>query len=84
MFSPILIFDDSVNDLLHLLGEGKWVGRELLGRRAATFLRLLHLLVLLPPSPAAGAGRGRAAVMVTVSLALSGRFLVTHLLFDVL
>lgn len=82
--SPVLVFDDSVDDFLHLLGEGKRVGRELLGRRAAAFLCLLDLLVLVPPAAAAGAGRGRAAVVIAVSLALSGRLLVTHFLFDVL
>lgn len=83
-FSPILILDDSIHNLLHLLSEGQRVGRELLSGRATTFLRFLHLLVLLPPSPAAGAGRGRPAVMVAVSLALSGCLFVTHFLFDVL
>lgn len=84
MFSPILVFDDGVDDLLHLLGEGQRVRGKFLSRRAAAFLRLLHLLVLLAPSPAAGARRGRAAVVVAVSLALPGRLLVTHLLLDVL
>lgn len=83
-FSPVLIFDDGINDLLHLLGEGHRVGRELLSRWATAFLRLLHLLVLLPPSAAAGAGCSRAAIVVAISLALPGGLLVTHFLFNVL
>lgn len=84
MSSPVLIFNDGINDLLHLLGERKRVGRELLRWRAAAFLRFLHVLVFVSPSAAAGARRGRAAVMVALSLALSGRLFVPDFLFDVL
>lgn len=82
--SPILVFDDSINDFLHLFSERKWVGGELLSRRTTAFLRLLDLLVLIPSAATAGTGRGRATVMITVSLALSGCLLVTHFLFNVL
>lgn len=84
MFSPVLVLDDGVNDLLHLLGEGRGVGGELLGGRAAAFLCFLPVVVLVPPAAAAGAGRGRPAVVVAVPLALSGGLFVAHFLLDVL
>ena len=82
--SPVLIFDDGVHDLLHLLGEGRGVWGEFLCRGTASFLGLLPVLVLVSHSAAAGARRRRTAVVIPVLLTLPGRLFVTHLLLDVL
>lgn len=64
---PVLVFDHSIHDLLHLLGEVGWVGGELLGGRTATLLLLLALVVLVAAARAGGRGGGAG---ITVSLAL--------------
>lgn len=83
-FSPILVLDDSVDNLFHLLGERRRVRREFLSRRTSTFLCLLHLIILVPATTATRAGCSWATIVVAVSLAFSGCLFVTHFLFNVL
>lgn len=82
-FLPILIFDDSIYSLLHLLREGWGIGRELLGRWAAPFLCFLPVLVLVSSTAAAGAGCD-VDVVVTVSLSFPRCLFVTNFLLYVL
>ena len=75
--SPVLILDDSVHDLLHLLGEGLGVGGQLLGRGTPAFLLFLGaaaILVLVSAATSAGAGRGGARFDVAVLALASGLF----------
>ena len=55
---PVLIFDYSIHDLLHLLGEVWWVGGELLSGWPPTLLLLLALLIFVAAAGTGGWGGG--------------------------
>ena len=79
--TAVFVFDDSINDLLHFLGEIGRIGRQLFGRRPATLLLRFAVIVFVPAASAGGRG-GAAGIHVPLAFA-RGLFL-PHLLFDLL
>lgn len=64
---PVFVLDHSIHDLLHLLGEVRWVWGQLLSRWPPTFLLLLALLILVTAAGAGGRGGG-AGLAVSLTL----------------
>lgn len=81
---PVFVLDDSVHDLLHLLGQGGRVGGELLSGRSASLPLPLAVLVFVSSSSSPRGRGGPWEVQVAVSLPLAGGLLVAHLLLHLL
>lgn len=64
---PVFVLDHSIHNLLHLLGEVRWVWGQLLSRWPPTLLLLLALLILVTAAGAGGRGGG-AGLAVSLTL----------------
>ena len=81
---PVFVLDDSIHDFLHLLGKGRGVGGQLLGRGSPPLPLPLPVLVFVDSPAPPRRGRGTGQVQVAVPFPLTRRLFVTHLLLDFL